>query len=126
MPTFKSLYEVKLEDLTLDKFIEDGLSYYKEYSDFRLYIHNNVMEFYHLSSTRKNFIITTFTNGLIKDSSVNSFWHMPLDPIQNKDDLFNISVQKDTYDLDLDIIRYIESIITEVRKNFYDELNNLR
>lgn len=126
MIKFKSLYEVKLEDLILDNFIEDGISYYKQYSDFRLYVHNNVIEFSHNILVQADFIITTFTNGLIKDTSVDNFWHIPLESIQTKDDLFNVAIQKDIYDLDLDIIRYIESIIKEVRKNFYDSDNNLK
>ncbi len=125
MPKFKSLYDVKLEDLTLRNFIEDGISYYKQYSDFKLYIHNNVIQFSHMQLIQEDFIITTFTNGLIRDTSVTNFWHIPLDNIDSKDDLFNFSLQKDIYDLDLDIIKHIKEIIKVVLENFYDLDNNL-
>ena len=126
MPKFKSLYEVKLEDLTIDKFIEDGVSYYKVYRDFRFYIHNNVMEFSHDSLVQEDFIITTFTNGITQMLASDNFWRVEFDDIKTKDDLFNFSLQKDPYDLDLDIIRHIENIIKVVRENFYGLDNNLK
>lgn len=124
--TFKDLYQVLLEDLTEDNMIKNQMSYLLRYNTLDFEVFNNAIEVKNRVQ-KYEYLLTTFTNGIMfYDNISHSWWSVKLDDIKTKEDIFNVSIEKGVFDLDLDLIRYIENIMLSVRKNLYNSNNNLK
>lgn len=122
---FKDLYQVLPEHINENSMIQQRMSYLLRYDDFEFEVFNNAIE---VTNFKHNYsyYITTFTNGLMYDNRPDFWWTIRFDEIQTKEDLFNFSIQHDIFDLDLELIRYIECLMKLVQNNLYNEKNNLK
>lgn len=126
MLTFKEIYKVLPDDLTEDNMVEKHMSYFLRYDKLEFEVFNNAIEVRNREQ-KYEYHLTTFTNGIILyDNNNRKWWHITLNDIKTKEDLFNLSIQQDIFDLDLDLIRYIENIMKLVRENLYNDNNNLK
>lgn len=127
MIKFKELYKVLPEHLTLDYMEHKDLSLVLFYDSIDVEVYNNAIEVRN-SKEHYEYLLTTFTNGIMfyNPPTPGGWWRINLGEITNKEDLFNFSIQKDIFDLDLDLIRHIENLMKLVRTNLYTPENNLK
>ncbi len=117
---FKDLYQVLPEHINIDYVEHKYISLVLFYNDLEFEIFNNAIEVRN-TKERYDYLLTTFTNGIMfyDNNSQSKWWIISLGEINSKDDLFNLSVQQNIFDLDLDLIRYIENLMKLVRENLY-------
>ena len=125
MIRFKDLYQVLPEHINVNNMIRTSMSYCLKYEQFEIEVYNNAAQVRSITNDY-SYYITTFTNGMMHYKNYSEgWWTIKFNEIQTKEDLFNLSLQKDIYDLDLEIIRYIENLIRVMIDNLYDERSNL-